>query len=203
MTFLLYGLRVSTPRRERAVLEASEKVCLFFIERGGTDATAAEIAAGIGMNERTFYRYFATKADAVRPLLDQGAAIMADRIVDRPDLSIPDAVLSSFAEIVGGDVSERTRRLFPLIFGDSSLRAVLLCVYHDAEEELREAIASRRMVESDSVDGFLAAATLVGATRIALEVMVATGADPIEVLRRCFSLVPGRLIGGPGKGAMP
>jgi AcrR family transcriptional regulator len=186
---------MSTPRRDRAVLAASEKVCSFLVARGDAGATVAEMARAAGLNERTFYRYFPTRHDAVRPVLDWGAAILADRIAERADSSVRDVVLEAFEEVVGGALVERTRTLFPIVFGDPALRAVLLAVYHDAEDELRHALSRHTHLPPDALEIVVAAATIVSVTRIALEVMVARGDDPMETLRSSLDLVPDRLVG--------
>jgi hypothetical protein len=72
---------------------------------------------------------------------------------------------------------------------------VLLAVYHDAEEELRSAIATRGVLAADTTAGYVAATTLVGITRIALERMVVAGDDPVETLRASLDLLPGELVG--------
>jgi 3-oxoacyl-[acyl-carrier protein] reductase len=186
---------VSTPRRARAVLEASERACWYFIERGDTSATVADVAAAVGLNERTFYRYFATKPDVVRPVLDWGAATMADRIAEHPELSVKEAALRSFDETLGGELAERTRGLFPLLFADPALRSVLLAVYCDAEDELRLALSRRTGLDPLSGPLRLAAATLVAVTRVAIEIHVETGRDPVEALRSCLELLPDHLVG--------
>jgi AcrR family transcriptional regulator len=184
-----------TPRTNGAILAASERAAWFVIEQGGLNATVAEIAAAIDLNERTFYRYFPTKPEALRPLFDWGAALLADRIAERTDLTVTEASLEAFAEIVGGQNAERTQRLFPLVFADPSMRAVLLAVYHDAEEELRHALSARTGLGTTSTPVYLTAASVVTVTRLALELLVYRGDDPIETLGTLFELLPDPLLG--------
>ncbi|MDR7254236.1 AcrR family transcriptional regulator [Nocardioides sp. BE266] len=186
---------MTTRRNSASVLAASERVAWYLIEVGNFSAPVSQIATAIDVNERTFYRYFPTKPDALRPLFDWGAALLADRIAERTDLSVKDAALDAFAEIVDGQHARRTRLLFPLVFADTSLRAVLLAVYHDAEAELRGALSRRTGLEPGSLALHGAAARIVMSTRLALELHVEQGLDPVSSLRELLTPLPDQLVG--------
>jgi AcrR family transcriptional regulator len=185
---------VITKRSAKASLAASERAVWFLIERGERPYTVAEIAEAVGINERTFYRYFPTRHDVVRPVLDWGVAKMADAIAEGQFGSIQEAVEESFAATVGGDLEERSRLLFPLILNDPQLKAVLLSVHHDAETALRRAIANRTGREPDDLATYVVAAHIVTAVRLAIELMVSQGSDPIETCRCAVSLIPDDLL---------
>jgi len=184
-----------TPRYSPKILDASDRVCAFIADRQGLDASVAEMAQAVGLNERTFYRYFATKEGAVRPVLDWGATIVADRLRSQPDRPVRDAVAEALAEVLLGEHRERTRRLFPVIFAEPALRAVLLAVYHDAEEEVRAALAERAGIDPGADRLRFDAAHIVGATRVALEIFVGGGTDPIRALEPYFDRLPAHLFG--------
>jgi AcrR family transcriptional regulator len=186
---------MATKRSGAAVLAASERAALYLVERGGLDAPIAEIAAAIGLHERTFYRYFPTKPDLLRPVFDWGAALLADRIAGRGERPLRETVVEAFAEVVAGEHADRTAKLFPVVFADPALRAVLLAVYHDAEDEFRIALAARGGLDVEAPSVYLAAASLVTATRLALELFVDRWVDPVETLRELLELLPDRLIG--------
>jgi AcrR family transcriptional regulator len=186
---------VRTPRKSAEILESSERAAQYVVEHDGLTATVAELAEAIGLHERTFYRFFPTKADALRPLFDWGAALLADRIAERTDLSVREAAVGALIDILGQDNADRTRRLFPLVFADPALRAVLLAVYHDAEEEVRIALSARTGASAASTEVYFAAAAIVTSSRIALEVLVDLGEDPINTFRTLLQLLPDRLVG--------
>jgi AcrR family transcriptional regulator len=55
-----------------------------FTERGFAETTAQEIAAAVGVSERTFFRYFPTKEDVVLGMLDDMGTELAARLAARP-----------------------------------------------------------------------------------------------------------------------
>jgi AcrR family transcriptional regulator len=83
---------VSTPRspgvRERTQAairrELAEAALRLFTERGFAETTAREIAKEVGVSERTFFRYFASKEDVVLGVLDDLGIELAARLAARP-----------------------------------------------------------------------------------------------------------------------
>src|SRR3981189_1182042 len=81
-----------TPRspgvRERTRLairkELAEARVRLFTERGFAETTAREIAAAVGVSERTFFRYFGSKEDVVLGVLDDLGIELAARMAARP-----------------------------------------------------------------------------------------------------------------------
>src|SRR5699024_4468885 len=59
------------PLSDRELVEVSTR-CAELLAREGVEVSAAALAQAATMSERTFFRYFPTKADCVRPLLAQG-----------------------------------------------------------------------------------------------------------------------------------
>jgi AcrR family transcriptional regulator len=64
--------------------ELAEAAVRLFGERGFADTTAREIAAAVGVSERTFFRYFASKEDVVLGVLDELGIELAARLAARP-----------------------------------------------------------------------------------------------------------------------
>ncbi|MEV4420006.1 TetR family transcriptional regulator [Patulibacter sp. NPDC049589] len=176
-----------SPRLTRSMLEASEAVCLFYVQRGSVAFKGDELADAAGLSERTFYRYFPTKHEAVRPVLDWGSTLLADTIRTRTDLAISEAVIAGFDLGVGGEHAARTRGLFPLLFRDAGLRAVLLQAFHDGEELVRPALAERLGVDAPSVRARVASATTFAVIRVALEELIDAGRDPVDALREAIA----------------
>ncbi|MBT9607606.1 TetR/AcrR family transcriptional regulator [Microbacterium sp.] len=165
-----------------ARLRASERCCDLFISRGTTDLTIAEIADVIGVSQRTFYRYFPTKAESVSPVFDWTTARFEETITKAaPGAPLPEVLLAAFRAGLGGAQEARTRALFPLVFADAEMWSVFLRKVHDGERSFVSIIAPRLASGADSVAARTAAAAVASATRIALEVMVTADADPEAV----------------------
>ncbi|MBU4214046.1 MAG: TetR/AcrR family transcriptional regulator [Actinobacteria bacterium] len=162
-----------------ARLRASQRCCDLFISRGTTDLTIAEIADVIGVSQRTFYRYFPTKAESVSPVFDWNTARFQEVVTNAvPGEPLPDILFAAFRAGLGGAQSARTRALFTLVFADAEMWSVFLRKVHDGERSFARIIAPRLALDADSVAARTAAAAVASATRIALEVMVTAGADP-------------------------
>jgi AcrR family transcriptional regulator len=172
-----------TQRQAAAALRASEDCARLYVEQNTTDLAVARIAAGIGIAERTFYRHFPRKRDTIRPLLDLASTVTAASIRQSVDLPIQQALGQAFRDAFGGEREEQTRKLYPLIFRDSGMRAVLLQAVHDGETVVRPAIAERLDVPADSIQARTAASIFVSAVLISLEVMVQSGTDPFQTFQ--------------------
>ncbi|CAN5200455.1 hypothetical protein BH09ACT10_BH09ACT10_08190 [soil metagenome] len=171
------------PRSQESALRASEKICEFFVDQGSTDFKVVELAAAAGLTERTFYRYFPTKQESVRPVLDGGSMILAGTIESRTDLSIRDAIVQGFDDAVGGEFATRTNGLFSLLFADNGLRPILLQAFHDSERIIRPSLARRLGVRPHSLAAQVAGASTLAMIRVSLEALINEGKEPVGVLR--------------------
>jgi AcrR family transcriptional regulator len=180
---LAYGTNMAGPRSKQSALRASEAICEFFVARGSTDFKVVDLAEAAGLTERTFYRYFPTKEEVVRPVLDGGSLILASVIESRVDLSVAEAVVEGFDAAVGGEFETRTDGLFTLLFRDDSLRPILLQAFHDSEQIIRPALARRLGVGPSSLAAQVAAASTLAMIRVALELLTRGGEDPVLALR--------------------
>lgn len=178
---------MTTQRQAAAALRASERCALLYVERDSTDLTAAQIAACIGVAERTFYRHFPRKRDTIRPLLDRSSTVMASSIRESVDLSIERSLIKAFHDGFGGPWEEQTRRLYPLVFRDGGMWAVLLQAVHDGAASIRPTIAERLGVPPDGVQARAAASIFVSAILTSLEIMVQSGTDPFETFPRALT----------------
>src|SRR5690606_9580508 len=59
-------------RREEAIQEASRAIIELYLERTSTGRPVKALAAHVGLAERTFYRDFPRKEEAVRPFVVRG-----------------------------------------------------------------------------------------------------------------------------------
>ncbi|MHA6668662.1 hypothetical protein ACX3O0_07310 [Homoserinimonas sp. A447] len=192
-----------TQRQAAAALRASEDCAQLYIQFGSTDLVAAEIAKRIGTAERTFYRLFPRKRDTIRPLLDRAGAVMAASIRESVDLSVEQSLEQAFREAFGGAREEQTRKLFPLIFRDQGMWAVVLQSVHDGEATTRPAIADRLAVPADSIQARAAATIFVSSMLISLEIMVQHGADPFATFSSVLAAATSNPLRQSKKGRTP
>jgi len=169
---------MASTRVDDSILRASEACCALFVARGTTQLTVAEITAEIGISARSFHRYFPIKAECVMPVFDWTTATFNEHVGSASGASVHEVLVTGFARMLGGDVSERTRTLFPLVFRDEEMWSVFLRAVHVGESSLAPVLAARLGVTPDSREGRVAAAAVATATRLALEEMVERGADP-------------------------
>lgn len=168
--------------KESSRLRASEACCALYVARQTTALTIAEIAGEIGVSERTFYRYFPIKAESVGPVFDWTTQTFNETIdTARRDVPIRTVLRDGYRAMLGGDVADRTRALFPLVFADSEMWSVFLRKVHDGERSLAPILAARLGIHAESMAGRTAAAAVASATRISLESMVTAGTDPERV----------------------
>lgn len=114
---MLLFLMPSRSYAERSRLMASERTALLFFT-DGCDLSETEICVRLGVPERTFYNYFPTKTDALRPLLERGirqiAEIVRDAAPSRPFIEV---MVLGFEASLWGEEGEYTRRIMPPVRG--------------------------------------------------------------------------------------
>lgn len=158
-------------RKAQTAREIAQVAASMFAAQGVAGVTAAEIAAAAGVSLRTFYRYFATKEDAVAPILEIGAARWQSAFADvSGDLAsaIPDIIAAQLTPS-SADESEALAGMRPLLRAlaeDRELRAVWDRVNHESEQRLTELVLERG---GDRFDARLLAAAATESIRIGLE----------------------------------
>jgi AcrR family transcriptional regulator len=77
-------------RVRQATIEELEATALrLFTERGFEQTTVADIVAAVGVSQRTFFRYFATKEDVIMRWSDDLSPIFVERLRGRPASESP------------------------------------------------------------------------------------------------------------------
>lgn len=181
------GLRERTRRAVRA--ELSRLAMELFRRNGFEETTVDEIATAAGVSKRSFFRYFATKEDAVLADVDLLGEEVRAQLRARPDGEEPwdslRAVLGNWAERIhaAGATGER----LVLIESAPALRAK----YQQKRERLRDDIAvelRRRCPEAVSA---FELDLVTGAAAAALDAVsreLARGAaDGGELIERAFA----------------
>ncbi|MEV5435187.1 TetR family transcriptional regulator [Streptomyces sp. NPDC052682] len=174
-----------TERRKAETRMAIARAAAGLFVRHGLRATRAEdIAQAAGVAPRTFYRYFATKEEAVAPLYAVGAQRWVEAVrAAPPGVTVPQALEAAVRHTLtpGLGVStsswEWVRTLIRLALENPSLRKVWAEVCQDTERMLAEVLAGRAAVglaeEHDNVAEparlHFAAAVASAAVRVAVE----------------------------------
>jgi AcrR family transcriptional regulator len=117
-------------QRERTRLavqrDISEVAMRLFLENGFDKVTVNQIAAEAGISPRSFFRYFATKEDAVLGHLAQAGLYLKAALEDRPATEAPwDALRAAFDTLLAdfSDSPQSLRRTSRMLLATPSLRA--------------------------------------------------------------------------------
>ncbi|MEV5550094.1 TetR family transcriptional regulator [Streptomyces sp. NPDC052309] len=151
-------------RKAETRMEIARAAARLFVSQGLRATRAEDIARAAGIAPRTFYRYFATKEEAVAPLYAMGAQRWAEAVRRAPaELSPPQALEHAVRHTLtpGAGVSapgwEWARTLIRLAGTSPALRKVWAEVCHTTELTLAEALAQRMAEGDDNVAARLAA----------------------------------------------
>ncbi|MGW2830538.1 TetR/AcrR family transcriptional regulator [Streptomyces sp. NPDC001286] len=140
-----------TERRKAATrMEIARAAAGLFVRQGLRATRAEDIAQAAGVAPRTFYRYFATKEEAVAPLYAAGAERWTESLAEAPaHLSVPQALEHAVRHTLtpGAGVSaaswELVRTLIRLTDDSPALGKVWAEVCQESEGRLGEVLAGR------------------------------------------------------------
>jgi AcrR family transcriptional regulator len=167
-------------------MEIARAAAGLFVKQGLRATRAEDIAQAAGIAPRTFYRYFATKEEAVAPLYTAGAERWAQAVRDAPaELPVPQALEYAVRHTLtpgagmSADSWEWVRTLVRLAGSSPALRKVWAEVSHEAEVRLAGVLAARaNQTTDDNVAAItpslrFAAAVADAAVRVAVETWAA------------------------------
>jgi AcrR family transcriptional regulator len=138
-------------------------------EKGYENTTVAEIAAAAGVTERTFYRYFADKADVLFPdntqLLSRLAEVVSEAVREGHDPL--DAALAAVRELAGyaSEEPERTRLNAQVIPAVPTLAGRELLRQRQIADAVSQTLSHSGV---PTLDAQLAAETALGVWRVAV-----------------------------------
>ncbi|MEU3738514.1 MULTISPECIES: TetR family transcriptional regulator [unclassified Streptomyces] len=206
-------------RKAETRLDIARTAAALFVENGLRATRAEDIARAAGVAPRTFYRYFATKEEAVAPLFAAGARQWAEAVRGAPArLSVRDALRHAAARalvpdsdaapglaIGDAEALEWVRALLRMARESAALRAVWSEACHDAEETLIAILAEREgrgpeaepRAEAASLELRLVAGVASAAVRVAVETWAAGDepaggeAGPAALTERCIEALEG------------
>jgi AcrR family transcriptional regulator len=179
---------------------ASRAIVELFIDSGHTGFTVTELARHAGISERSFYRYFPRKEDAVRPFLTGGferiGALVAARPANEP---VRTALVAAWSESWVATDTDRSRRLFRLLYDDDGLRATWFKVITESEAGWADVLARRLGLDPKSQRAALIGAVVVAAARLSTKWFVDSGTevDPARVFAANLELLGDELFAGP------
>ncbi|MEV7082927.1 TetR family transcriptional regulator [Streptomyces sp. NPDC093516] len=166
-------------------MEIARAAAGLFVRRGLRATRAEDIAQTAGIAPRTFYRYFATKEEAVAPLYAAGAQRWVEAVRAAPATvsvaqALEDGVRHTLTPGVGVSASswEWVRTLLRLAAANPSLRRVWAEVCQDSERMLGEALAERVTRADGAVETGADGAVETGADR-AVETAATHRADNV------------------------
>ncbi|MGV9337655.1 TetR/AcrR family transcriptional regulator [Streptomyces sp. NPDC003688] len=132
-------------------MEIARAAATLFVRQGLKATRAEDIAAAAGIAPRTFYRYFASKEEAVAPLYAAGAECWTQAVRAAPaHLTVPEALRHAVEHTLapGSGVSASTwewaRTLIRMAHTGPALRKVWAEVCQETEEQLARVLAGRR-----------------------------------------------------------
>ncbi|MFI1168658.1 TetR/AcrR family transcriptional regulator [Streptomyces sp. NPDC020801] len=140
-----------TERRKAATrMEIARAAAGLFVTQGLRATRAEDIAQAAGIAPRTFYRYFATKEEAVAPLYAEGAQRWTDAVREAPAglpviPALAHAVRHTFIPSAGVSAAswQWARTLIRLAGTDPAVRKVWAEECQAAERTLAEVLAAR------------------------------------------------------------
>ncbi|GGM29925.1 TetR/AcrR family transcriptional regulator [Promicromonospora citrea] len=123
-----------------------------FVSRGYEQTTAADIAAAVGLTERTFFRHFADKREVLFDGQEMLGAAFLRGIDESPDGATPweliEAAIASAATVFTDEMRPRSRRRQTVIDQHSALQEREQHKMSHVAAEIRDALHARGVEET-------------------------------------------------------
>ncbi len=168
------GLRERKRRLTRQTI--SDAATTMFATRGFDHVTVSEVAARVGVSEKTIYNYFPTKESMVLDAADETLAQLAQALRERgPDESLTEAVLRALEsdmrrfDEVSDDIVAFLPMFVAMIETTAALHAAWLELYGRLVEVVRDELALQAGVDPRDPEVAVAGRALVGLVQLALE----------------------------------
>ncbi len=169
-------------RNRAAIARAAAEL---FVLNGVVGTTVEQIAARAGVSERTFFRYFATKEDAVLSYIWLKADELRAAFVQRPDSeSLATAFLAAVRATRTTDEVEASldRSLLRLLRETPSLRARWLAAGWDTAAAFTPLVADRLGCDAHDLAARLATSALFSAIQTTIDLVGEEGGDFLAML---------------------
>ncbi|ATL28425.1 TetR/AcrR family transcriptional regulator [Streptomyces formicae] len=163
-------------RKNETRLDIARTAASLFVADGLRATRAEDVARAAGVAPRTFYRYFATKEEAVAPLFAAGAQQWAEAVRRAPEgLSVPEALRHAVTDALAAEDAaavaslDWVRSLLRMARESAALRAVWADACHASEETLLALLMERVSAAEPTPELRLAAGVASAAVRVAVE----------------------------------
>jgi AcrR family transcriptional regulator len=171
-----------------------------FAGRGFEETTVDEIARAAGVSTRTFFRYFASKADLMGQGMTTYRTLLSTAVRAAPSALSPMQVLRHTVQKIAADAAgqPRTRQIVAIAGASPAAREAQLARRGEVENELAEAFAARiRTAPDDTVSARLLAAVTLAVVDVTFRVWSKSGETDIvsivdDVLATLVGLVADR-----------
>jgi AcrR family transcriptional regulator len=156
-----------------------------FAERGFEETTIDEIARAAGVSTRTFFRYFASKADLMGQGMVTYRTLLGDAVRQAPSTLSPMQVLRHTVHKVAADAAAqpRTRQIVDIASASPAAREAQLARRAEVENALVEAFAARcHIAATDAASARLLAALTLAVVDVTFRVWSkGDGADIVAI----------------------
>lgn len=175
-------------RKETTRLEISRAALNLFTERGVDHTTAGDIAAAAGVSLRTFWRYFSTKEEALRPLLAHGVDSMLEVVGQRSnEFAALDVSLLTGLDRYAILSADELRAFVRLALVEPGVQAVWTVVHYETEARLRDTLMETAGDDAIYLQVWMTAAFINVSLRIAMEAWaMCESSDLGEIFRFCL-----------------
>jgi mycofactocin system transcriptional regulator len=181
--------------REHTRARIEQAALDLFTRQRFENVTTDEVADAAGISRRTFFRYFATKADAVwgdfTAHVDRLERLLAATDDDQPVLS---SICAAYVEVNDYSATELPllRQRLRLILREPALQAHSQVRYTEVDRVVAEHVARRTGASPDALVPRLVATSTRAAATTAFEVWLADGRLPLaDALHGAFAELAG------------
>ncbi len=185
---------------QSTLVEISRKCALHVADPNSTPDTKSLVAAS-GMSERTFFRYFPTKADCVRPLLDDGNHRFVDGVAGRITAGDTESLLAivadAFAEAFDESGAGEDLSLLRAILSVPEFHRVWLSTNEQITQNLTPIIAEALTLKPDALEAQIAAAQATLLATTALHHMAEHSTDAATAARLAADALSTNPLGQP------
>lgn len=174
------------PLSQESLLAVSLR-CAEVIHAHDGDAPTRALVTASGLSERTFFRYFPTKDESIRPFLDAGNRAFAQTLAQhlaRPAPTLLDAVITALEEAFSAVRTDWSHHLMQLALTVPALRRVWLEATEDLAGMLLPTLATALGRPEDSTEARLAADQSVLIAVSSVRRMVHLGEGPQEAVAK-------------------